>query len=331
MAMQAKAEVESASRKPEMLEHFMAKAAKDHSRAGPSTSSQDAEERRKQWVDKRLIEYGRMRARTLGWPDVYTFTKAMGERAVEDIAHERRLPLSIVRPSIIESALRAPVPRLDRRLQDGGPHHPRVRAGPDPGVPGHPGRDRRPDPGGLRGERDPGGRRDAPTAGRAGPLQRLQRRPQPAPLLRALRVGPRVLRGASAARTRARGAQGPRVEVPRQHHRGADAAPRGAADRRRGEDRDAPAEVPDDARRRLTAGPRQGARRLREALFGSLRDVHRDRGRLHGRTRGGPLELPDVGGPGALPVRRRRDRLEALSPGRAQPRRDAVAPRAQPS
>ena len=110
MAMQAKAEVESASRKPEMLEHFMAKAAKDHSRAGPSTVSQDAEERRKQWVDKRLIEYGRMRARTLGWPDVYTFTKALGERAVEDIAHERRLPLSIVRPSIIESALEHPFP-----------------------------------------------------------------------------------------------------------------------------------------------------------------------------------------------------------------------------
>ena len=110
MAMQAKAEVESASRKPEMLEHFMAKAAKDHSRAGPSTVSQDAEERRKQWVDKRLIEYGRMRARTLGWPDVYTFTKALGERAVEDIAHERQLPLSIVRPSIIESALEHPFP-----------------------------------------------------------------------------------------------------------------------------------------------------------------------------------------------------------------------------
>src|SRR5436190_14901946 len=110
MAMQAKAEVEAGSRKPEMLEHFMAKAAKDHSRAGPSTVSQDAEERRKQWVDKRLIEYGRMRARTLGWPDVYTFTKALGERAVEDIAHERQLPLSIVRPSIIESALTHPFP-----------------------------------------------------------------------------------------------------------------------------------------------------------------------------------------------------------------------------
>ncbi len=108
MALQARRDVESQSRKPEMLEHFMAKAAKDHSRAGPSTVSVDAEERRKSWVDKRLIEYGRMRARTLGWPDVYTFTKALGERAVEDLAHERGLSLSIVRPSIIESALEHP-------------------------------------------------------------------------------------------------------------------------------------------------------------------------------------------------------------------------------
>jgi fatty acyl-CoA reductase len=110
MAMRARSEVELQSRKPEMLEHFMARAAKDHSRAGPNTVSIDAEERRKAWVDARLVEYGRMRARTLGWPDVYTFTKAMGERAVEDLAHERGLSLSIVRPSIIESALEHPAP-----------------------------------------------------------------------------------------------------------------------------------------------------------------------------------------------------------------------------
>ena len=51
-----------------------------------------------------------MRARTLGWPDVYTFTKALGERAVEDLAHAEGLSLSIVRPSIIESALEHPAP-----------------------------------------------------------------------------------------------------------------------------------------------------------------------------------------------------------------------------
>ena len=108
LALQARRDVEAQSRKPEMLQHFMARAAKDHSRAGPSTVSQDAEERRKDWVTSRLVEYGRLRARTLGWPDVYTFTKALGERAVEDLAHTEELSLSIVRPSIIESALEHP-------------------------------------------------------------------------------------------------------------------------------------------------------------------------------------------------------------------------------
>ena len=85
-------------RKPELLERFMADAAKEHSRAGPTTVADDAEQRRKEWVTKRLVEYGRQRARSLGWPDVYTFTKAMGERAVEELAAAESLPLSIVRP-----------------------------------------------------------------------------------------------------------------------------------------------------------------------------------------------------------------------------------------
>jgi alcohol-forming fatty acyl-CoA reductase len=110
LALAARRDVEAASRRPEQLESFMAKAHKEHSRAGPSTVATDAEERRKEWATKRLVEYGRQRARSLGWPDVYTFTKAMGERAVEELTAEAGLPLSIVRPSIIESALLHPFP-----------------------------------------------------------------------------------------------------------------------------------------------------------------------------------------------------------------------------
>ncbi|MEP6973013.1 MAG: HAD-IB family hydrolase [Actinomycetota bacterium] len=110
LALQARQDVEAQSRRPEMLDDFMAKAAKEHSRAGPMTVAEDAEQRRKDWVSKRLTRYGRSRARSLGWPDVYTFTKAMGERAVEELADLEELPLSIVRPSIIESALFHPAP-----------------------------------------------------------------------------------------------------------------------------------------------------------------------------------------------------------------------------
>jgi HAD superfamily hydrolase (TIGR01490 family) len=110
LALGARSDVEAASRRPEQLESFMERAAKEHSRAGPRTVADDAEQRRKDWVTKRLIEYGRQRARSLGWPDVYTFTKAMGERAVEELCAAEGLPLSIVRPSIIESALTHPFP-----------------------------------------------------------------------------------------------------------------------------------------------------------------------------------------------------------------------------
>jgi HAD superfamily hydrolase (TIGR01490 family) len=110
LAMEARHDVEAASRKPELLQRFLADAGSEHSRAGPTTVAEDAEQRRKDWVTKRLVEYGRQRARSLGWPDVYTFTKAMGERAVEELAIEEGLSLSIVRPSIIESALLHPSP-----------------------------------------------------------------------------------------------------------------------------------------------------------------------------------------------------------------------------
>jgi fatty acyl-CoA reductase len=110
LALQARADVEAASRKPELLDGFLSKARKEHGRAGPQSVADDAEDRRKSWVTKRLVQYGRARAQTLGWPDNYTFTKAMGERAVEELAAEHGVALSIVRPSIIESSYEHPFP-----------------------------------------------------------------------------------------------------------------------------------------------------------------------------------------------------------------------------
>lgn len=109
-AMRARDRVEETSRTPEMLDRFMTKARKEHGRSGPINVARAAEERRREWVERRLVHYGRARAQTLGWPDVYTFTKAMGERAAEELATANGIPLSIVRPSIIESALVWPYP-----------------------------------------------------------------------------------------------------------------------------------------------------------------------------------------------------------------------------
>ncbi|MGH2737865.1 MAG: SDR family oxidoreductase, partial [Actinomycetota bacterium] len=108
-AEEARRAVDSASRKPEMLDAFLRRAGKEHSRAGPQTVADDADRRRRQWVERRLVQYGRARAQTLGWPDVYALTKALGERVAEEAAGDG-VPVSIVRPSIIESALRHPFP-----------------------------------------------------------------------------------------------------------------------------------------------------------------------------------------------------------------------------
>ncbi|HVB26281.1 MAG TPA: SDR family oxidoreductase, partial [Mycobacteriales bacterium] len=101
-------QLEDASRAPGTLARLSSASERDHRRAGPLTSSGDTERRRREWVRERSVRAGAERAHSLGWTDTYTFTKAMGERAVEELAGE--LPVSIVRPSIIESALRVPAP-----------------------------------------------------------------------------------------------------------------------------------------------------------------------------------------------------------------------------
>jgi fatty acyl-CoA reductase len=108
-ALDARAEVERDSRRPEALAKALAKARREHGKSGPQSAARAAEEARVEWVTDRLVDYGRLRAQSLGWPDVYTFTKALGERVAEEIL-TGALPLSVVRPAIVESALSHPYP-----------------------------------------------------------------------------------------------------------------------------------------------------------------------------------------------------------------------------
>lgn len=98
--------VETESRTGERLNEFLAAAEREHGASGPIAVAADAEQRRRRWVATALVDAGRERARTLGWTDCYTFTKAMAERAVEQTA--AHLPVTVLRPSIIESALAQP-------------------------------------------------------------------------------------------------------------------------------------------------------------------------------------------------------------------------------
>ncbi|HVT63602.1 MAG TPA: HAD-IB family hydrolase [Mycobacteriales bacterium] len=108
LAAQLRDRVEVESRTADRLAEFSTEAEKQHDVTGASSVSAEAERRRAAWVSKALVDAGRERGRSLGWTDCYTFTKAMAERAVEQTA--THLPVTVLRPSIIESALEQPYP-----------------------------------------------------------------------------------------------------------------------------------------------------------------------------------------------------------------------------
>lgn len=107
-AHRLRGDTEAESRRPKMLDRFRREAASELGAAGTPLLAARAERQRGEWVRNELVEAGRARARMLGWPDAYAFTKAMAERAL--VAERGEVPLSIVRPSIIESALAEPKP-----------------------------------------------------------------------------------------------------------------------------------------------------------------------------------------------------------------------------
>lgn len=107
-ARRVRADAEAASRTPEQLATFMADARQELGGAGTPLLAAKSEQRRAEWVKAQLVDAGRARAASLGWPDAYAMTKALGEKALGE--NRGDVPVSIVRPAIIESAWSEPVP-----------------------------------------------------------------------------------------------------------------------------------------------------------------------------------------------------------------------------
>jgi long-chain acyl-CoA synthetase len=61
---------------------------------------------RQRWLRHRLTRAGMRRARRLGWPNTYTFTKSLGESLLA--TRGAGLPIAIVRPSIVETSTEQP-------------------------------------------------------------------------------------------------------------------------------------------------------------------------------------------------------------------------------
>ena len=62
---------------------------------------------RKNWIRSRLTDLGIAKSKDWGWPNIYTYTKSLGEQLV---AAEEGIARAIVRPAIVESAIEFPFP-----------------------------------------------------------------------------------------------------------------------------------------------------------------------------------------------------------------------------
>ena len=108
-ARRQRGDSEAESRRPERLAAFNKEARGELGGAGLHLLAERAERLREDWVKKQMVEVGKSRAQSLGWPDAYPYTKALGERALVSQFGDT-VPITIVRPSIIESALAEPRP-----------------------------------------------------------------------------------------------------------------------------------------------------------------------------------------------------------------------------
>jgi HAD superfamily hydrolase (TIGR01490 family) len=107
-ARRARADLDATSRSPAHLRRFGREARRELGPAGLPMLSAKTEQLRRAWVNDEMVAAGTSRARSLGWPDVYTYSKALGERALVELHGD--VPVTVVRPSIIESAWAEPFP-----------------------------------------------------------------------------------------------------------------------------------------------------------------------------------------------------------------------------
>ncbi len=71
-------------------------------------------------VRRRLVEVGIERAQRWGWPNTYTYSKALAERLVHAAQHELAC-VTTVRPAVVESALAYPFPGWNQGINTSAP------------------------------------------------------------------------------------------------------------------------------------------------------------------------------------------------------------------
>lgn len=114
--------IESRSESPELDKALRRQAlgrTGDESRVSAAELQGVLKRNRVRWVRNRLLRAGMRRARHLGWPNTYTYTKSLGESVLARGGQD--LPIAIVRPSIVESSERSPFTGWNEGINTSGP------------------------------------------------------------------------------------------------------------------------------------------------------------------------------------------------------------------
>jgi len=94
--------------------------ARDSNKAGAANSERrQVSKHRMRWMRDYLTDAGTKRAIELGWPNTYTFSKSLAESLI--YKYGRNLPISIVRPAIVETSIQTPFPGWNEGINTSAP------------------------------------------------------------------------------------------------------------------------------------------------------------------------------------------------------------------
>ena len=114
---QAKSRAEDAFRQSEFLE----RATKNLTRRGEPTAgaplAEELKSVKRKYISDRLVEAGLERATHWGWPNIYTYTKSIGEQIIA----RSGIPYTIARPACCESTIRFPFPGWNEGIGTSAP------------------------------------------------------------------------------------------------------------------------------------------------------------------------------------------------------------------
>ena len=99
-------EVESRGESPEVAERLRRQVLSKGRKLSDTELEAQIRKQRQRWTRDELIEAGMRRARELGWPNTYTFTKSLAESLIARLGAD--LPVAVVRPSIVETSTHDP-------------------------------------------------------------------------------------------------------------------------------------------------------------------------------------------------------------------------------